>query len=303
MKIVIRHELSLPIGSGHARALQHLLLTPLTGPTQLVKDWTLEAPGIDKAAWFTDSFGNRCAVVSQSRPEEELLVRATGTIETYDRNGVLGRSPAEPVPALFKRATALTAPDPRLLEPLRGMQTRGSARIALFHLVMAQVQELYSFGEAEPTDIETEATGVQRQSQGTGSQSQTQDGQSQSQGDGAQSQSGGDEPAADRQPADAATVAHAFIGTLRALGIPARYVTGYLAADEDRPGAVHAWAEAFDEGLGWIAFDAALGLCPIDRHVRVAVGLDAFSAQLARVVPSAGEARVTHLSVEAKPAS
>src|SRR5215510_3960623 len=40
----------------------------------------------------------------------------------------------------------------------------------------------------------------------------------------------------------------------------------------------HAWAEAFVPKLGWVAFDAANGLCATDAHVRVAVGLDDLGA-------------------------
>ena len=36
----------------------------------------------------------------------------------------------------------------------------------------------------------------------------------------------------------------------------------------------HAWAEAYVPDLGWVAFDAANGICTTDAHVRVAVGLD-----------------------------
>ena len=90
-----------------------------------------------------------------------------------------------------------------------------------------------------------------------------------------------------------------FIATVRALDIPARFVTGYLAADDDEPAAFHAWAEAYDEGLGWIGFDPALQLCPTDRHIRVAVGLDALSAAPARAVPAEGAAESLSVSVEA----
>ena len=40
----------------------------------------------------------------------------------------------------------------------------------------------------------------------------------------------------------------------------------------------HAWAEAYVPELGWVAFDAANGICPTDAHVRVAVGLDYLGA-------------------------
>jgi transglutaminase-like putative cysteine protease len=40
----------------------------------------------------------------------------------------------------------------------------------------------------------------------------------------------------------------------------------------------HAWAEACVPELGWVAFDAANGICGTDAHVRVAAGLDYLGA-------------------------
>jgi transglutaminase-like putative cysteine protease len=37
---------------------------------------------------------------------------------------------------------------------------------------------------------------------------------------------------------------------------------------------MHAWAEAFVEGLGWVGFDVSNGISPDARYVRVATGLD-----------------------------
>ena len=37
----------------------------------------------------------------------------------------------------------------------------------------------------------------------------------------------------------------------------------------------HAWAEVWVEGLGWVGFDVANRVCPTDRYVRLAAGLDA----------------------------
>jgi hypothetical protein len=76
---------------------------------------------------------------------------------------------------------------------------------------------------------------------------------------------------------------HAFLGAARALDIPARYVTGYLL-DEGKA-SFHAWAEAWDEGLGWIGFDPSLDVCPNVDHVRVASGLDAMGTMPIRTVP------------------
>ena len=37
----------------------------------------------------------------------------------------------------------------------------------------------------------------------------------------------------------------------------------------------HAWAEAWVAGLGWVGFDVANRICPTERYVRLACGLDA----------------------------
>ena len=105
----------------------------------------------------------------------------------------------------------------------------------------------------------------------------------QMQATGEQTQSQGTEPGPELPPT--ADYVHLFIGAARALDIPARYVCGYLAAGEGVAGGLHAWAEAYDNKLGWIGFDAQNQICPTERYVRLAVGLDAESALPLRTVP------------------
>ena len=71
--------------------------------------------------------------------------------------------------------------------------------------------------------------------------------------------------------------AHAFIACCRRLGIPARYVSGYLRNDDSnlRVGRTsHSWAEAWVPGLDWVGFDPANGISPRGDSLRVAVGVD-----------------------------
>jgi transglutaminase-like putative cysteine protease len=73
--------------------------------------------------------------------------------------------------------------------------------------------------------------------------------------------------------------AHTMIALLRHVGIPARYVSGYLyrgSEDHDRstPDATHAWVDALLPGLGWVGFDPTNNLVAQHRHIRTAVGRD-----------------------------
>src|SRR5256884_5249696 len=70
--------------------------------------------------------------------------------------------------------------------------------------------------------------------------------------------------------------AHLFIAVARAMGVPARYVSGYihLRGDNTTFTASHAWAEAWVPGRGWIGVDATHPARTTLHHVRLAVGRD-----------------------------
>ena len=276
MKIAIRHQMHLELGEGAARAIQHILLTPQSSSVQTVREWAIEVEGLDEPAGFRDAYGNRAHLASQTRPPAHLVISVAGVVETHDRAGVVGRLTGDPVPALFRRMTPAVKPMGAVLSRFRSAPATGKDRIPLLHALMERVGEVLTRDEV-----------TQSQSQG---QSQDSGGQSQSQSQGS---------AADKKPAVPADFAHAFIGAARAIGIPARYVSGYLVADGADEAGFHAWAEAWDDGLGWIGFDPMLNLCPTERHVRVATGLDAISAVPVRSVPSVGVPQVSGLSISA----
>ena len=227
MKLSVTHTLTCTLPAP-ARAVEHLLLTPLPTPQQRVERWSIEMPGFAEAATFRDGYGNKAHLVSQTRPGEALVVRVTGSVETIDRAGVLGRLEYDPPSPIFRRPTAQTKPDAALIE---GIDPSGG-RIAMLHEIMGRVHERLS-AEDEP---------------------------------------------------DLAAAVHAFIAAARALDIPARYVTGYLF--DDGKASFHAWAEACDDGLGWIGFDPTLNVCPTEQHIRLASGLDATGTMPVRIVPA-----------------
>lgn len=62
-----------------------------------------------------------------------------------------------------------------------------------------------------------------------------------------------------------------MIDACRAVGLPARFVSGYQEGDPDQDRRdLHAWAEVFIPGGGWRGFDPTLGLAVADRHIAIA---------------------------------
>jgi transglutaminase-like putative cysteine protease len=74
---------------------------------------------------------------------------------------------------------------------------------------------------------------------------------------------------------------HLQIACMRSLGLPARYVSGYLRTlpPPGKPRLVgadasHAWCAAWSPGAGWVDFDPTNNCVPSDGHITVAWGRD-----------------------------
>jgi transglutaminase-like putative cysteine protease len=70
---------------------------------------------------------------------------------------------------------------------------------------------------------------------------------------------------------------HIMLAIVRELGVPARYVSGYLfhqgnGGGRSTPDATHAWVEVLLPGLGWVGLDPTNNMLGDGRHIRVAIG-------------------------------
>jgi transglutaminase-like putative cysteine protease len=102
--------------------------------------------------------------------------------------------------------------------------------------------------------------------------------------------------------------AHIFIALARQLGIPSRYVSGYLfprTESENRTAAhaTHAWVECYLPGLGWSGFDPTNNEDAGDGHIRVAIGRDYSDVPPTRGVYKGVSAVNTELAVAVRVAS
>lgn len=69
--------------------------------------------------------------------------------------------------------------------------------------------------------------------------------------------------------------AHVLLVMLHMIGIPARYVSGYICPKNHElrgEGATHAWVEAYIPFYGWLGLDPTNNCIVSDRHVRLAIG-------------------------------
>jgi transglutaminase-like putative cysteine protease len=98
--------------------------------------------------------------------------------------------------------------------------------------------------------------------------------------------------------------AQVMVGCLRAVGIPARYVSGYLRT-EPPPGqprllgadASHAWVSVFCPGFGWVDLDPTNDVMADTNHVTLAYGRDYSDVSLLRGMILGGGAHGIDVSV------
>lgn len=70
---------------------------------------------------------------------------------------------------------------------------------------------------------------------------------------------------------------HVFLACCRSVGIPARYVSGYLYSADTTHVAMHAWAEVWLNEQ-WLTFDVTNNTCTPNQHLKLAVGMDYLDA-------------------------
>ena len=234
----IRHVTRYSYGHPVDHSLQRLRLTPGSSPAQEVLSWSIAMPGIETAVQYNDAIGNPTHLVVCPDPLETIEVVAEGVVETHETHGVVGFDTSSTPPWIFLRQTPATAPDDALRRFAASLPD--GPPIERLHALLAEVHARVAY-EVDATHAGTTAREAFKDGRGV-----CQD------------------------------HAQIFICVARELGIPARYVTGYMHVEEEALAlAHHAWAEAFLPDIGWVGFDAANGISPGERYVRLAGGFDA----------------------------
>jgi len=263
MRVAISHETVYRYRHPVAYSIQYLRLTPLSSPTQRVLNWRLYAPA-PLVSW-TDAFGNTANVMVMDRAHQEIRVKAVGEVEIADAGKPLLSDGEVHAPELYLRQTKLTAADNEVRNFARRFRPAfaGGPRPGLENL-MHGIREVVEYRPGV-THVATSAS-----------------------------------QALDSGAGVCQDHAHLFVSCCRTLGVPARYVSGYLCTDAggDDAMASHAWAEAWVEGAGWLSFDVANRSSNTKAHVRVAVGLDYLDAAPVRGMRKGGHGEELEVEVQ-----
>ena len=265
MRIAIRHRTHYAYTSPAKAVMQLLRLTPRNHDGQTIKRWRIDlnCDGTLKAG--EDPFGNLTHTLALAGPISDLEVSVEGEVETEDRHGIV-RGTYERFPTgLYLRETPLTEVNGELKDFARDVTSEASKdRLEMLHCLLVGIYSAIKF-DTTPTNSATSAVEAFKLKRGV-----CQD------------------------------LTHIFIACARHLGVPARYVGGYMLRNDGvtQQEAGHAWAEAEVEGLGWVGFDPANGICPTEGHVRVASGLDYLGAASIRGTRQGGADEQMRVAVQ-----
>ena len=249
MRIHVDHVTHYRYESPVRLSTQYLRLVPHDSAQQKVIHWKLEAPG--NPTRTRDGYGNVLHVLTLDKPVQEIEIRAIGVVETSAATDA-AVEPGDLSPLLFTRQTPATRMDEAMTAFAETFRRRATGLAGLRELATGILRRMpFKPGETGVASSASEAFAI------------------------------GSGVCQDH--------AHVFLACCRYLGIPARYVSGYVYS----PGhagnhvASHAWAEAWVVDR-WRSFDVANDRAAGEDHIKLAIGADYFDASPIRGVRVGG---------------
>lgn len=273
-----------PVSISH----QLLRLTPRSFERQQVLSASIEvSPSPESTSWRTDAYGNRLTEIFVQSDHDELRIRAEAQVELLPaRSILLDLSPAwehvaaalqcpategawEAVPFCYPSPQVAPAPALEFAAPLF---PPGRPLLAATHALCEAIFSEFEY-QGGITDVYTPIAEVLSARKGV-----CQD------------------------------FAHLAIACLRAHGLPARYVSGYLHNRRDGAqlagaDASHAWLSVWCPEFGWVDFDPTNNLMPSQEHITLAWGRDYGDASPTTGFLHGGGSQSLEVEVEVAPIS
>lgn len=241
MRLLIEHQTEYRFTQPQARVVQMLRLTPTSHIGQNIVDWHIDLDCDARLKHSTDGFGNIVSMLYLAGPVERVGLRVTGEVLTEDRAGAVSGTIETLPPAVFTRATELTAASAEIAEIAGEFGPTTGDALSRAHALNSAIYELIRCTAERSPDIRPASEVIAARS------------------------------------GCSMDMAHLLVAGARSAGFAARFVTGYIYRDDPDSGhrqAPHFWAELDVPGYSWIGFDPANDQCPDDRYIRVAKGLD-----------------------------
>jgi transglutaminase-like putative cysteine protease len=244
MYLTIRHDTSYRYEATVHYSIQQLRLTPASGAAQVVRRWSIDAPGKLDATF--DAYGNVLHTLVINKPHSEIRLHVSGEVDTIPLVDGLLRDAVGPIPLEhFTCSTRLTEADAAIRELAQSVPSLASSAnlIELSEQILQRVK--YNPGITEVTSTAAHALAL---------------------GNGV-----------------CQDYAHLMLACCRARGIPARYVSGYIepgeaplqeTSSEAPHGASHAWVDVWLDGKGWISIDVTHAAFASEIYCRLAVARD-----------------------------
>jgi transglutaminase-like putative cysteine protease len=258
MRLYIRHATTYHFSSPAAHGLQRLRLKPKDTHGQQIREWDMHLEGAKVEVEYEDHHHNAVALVSLQPGVTMMSATCQGIVDTTDKTGILGDHAGHMPLWSFLRPTPLTRAGLKVRALVAAVTEDRDNMLDYLHALSQSVRDVIEY-KTGVTDVDTSAEQALAAGRGV-----------------CQDQ------------------AHAFISAGRLVGVPMRYVGGYLMMnDRTEQEAGHGWAEAHIAGLGWVGFDVSNGISPDERYVRVATGCDyREAAPVTGIASGAGDIRL-----------
>jgi len=251
-RLRIRHSTGFHYGGDVTASYNEARMLPVSSDGQLVITSSLDISPVNAHHNYVDYWGTRVASFEILTPHRELAITANSIVEVRPRPTVVDPITWDVLRELVSGSTATV----EQLSPTRFTRAPAdvveiASRIAARHADPSAAAREICVAIGDAVEYVQGVTGVHSSA----------------------------EDAWVQRKGVCQDIAHLAIGALRSVGIPARYVSGYLhpregaEVGETVTGESHAWVEWF-AGSAWVGFDPTNGIDIASRHVLVGRGRD-----------------------------
>ncbi|WP_343598467.1 transglutaminase family protein [Acinetobacter sp.] len=248
MKLMVNHQTHYRYTQQVSNSIQSIKMMPQDDAHQQVQVWDMSVPG--QYTLKKDAFHNLWITSTQRYAYHHLTIMAQGIIQIDPTQDIANHSTALH-PYIFLQPTTMTECSREMLA-FAYEHVKIKDRVHLQRLAEAVLCHIPYIPQA--TNVHTSAIDVFKNHENGGV---------------CQDHS------------------HVFIAMCRAMGLPARYVSGYLYAPEMTHLASHAWTEVYLEQT-WYCFDISNQCFSPNAHIYVAVGRDYYDVAPVRGVREQG---------------